>query len=439
MKNLAEEIKKVRLVEKILRSLSSKFESKVSAIEEKQDLQTITVTELHRILTAFEMRKGGPSNMREAAFKASASRKEKEEHNESRHISEEEDEVNFVKKLQRGSERFRGKLLFKCFACGRVGHHAAKCPHKDKYEKGKEYAKGNRKQVVNKRSYYTHENNDGLFNSDEDETEQDYRLLMAYDNDDFLDALEEEDFLEEITKLKICLEEKNMIIDTLTHQLAEREKHFENLECEIVGLRKDLEKTKSLNLRFAKASETLNEIIKVQCSPLIKIGLGYTKESSQSQKSSTSTRSYLNATKTNEQMLDCNNFGHEESECKSKFRPTLQKEQTPLNPKIWRRKESQSERCGIALYAEGQENQWYIDSGCSKHMTGDKEKLHSYNSLEKEKNVSFGNDTPAVIKGKGSVFLKEKVKAENVMYLDGLKHNMLSVNQMCDQGNEVVF
>ena len=38
-------------------------------------------------------------------------------------------------------------------------------------------------------------------NSDEDETEQDYKLLMAYGNDDFLDALEE-DFLEEITKIK---------------------------------------------------------------------------------------------------------------------------------------------------------------------------------------------------------------------------------------------
>jgi len=35
MKNLAEEIKEVTLVEKVLRSLSSKFESKVSAIEEK--------------------------------------------------------------------------------------------------------------------------------------------------------------------------------------------------------------------------------------------------------------------------------------------------------------------------------------------------------------------------------------------------------------------
>eukprot|EP00253_Pinus_taeda_P030314 PITA_30314 len=72
-------------------------------------------------------------------------------------------------------------------------------------------------------------------------------------------------------------------------------------------------------------------------------------------------------------------------------------------------------------------------------MTSDKEKLHPYNALEKEKNVSFGNDTPAVIKGKGFVFLKEKVKAENVMYVDVLKHNLLSVSQMCDQGNEVMF
>ena len=35
MKKLGEEIKEVVLVEKVLRSLSSKFESKVSTIEEK--------------------------------------------------------------------------------------------------------------------------------------------------------------------------------------------------------------------------------------------------------------------------------------------------------------------------------------------------------------------------------------------------------------------
>jgi len=62
------------------------------------------VIKLHGILTAFEMRKGGLSNMREASFKASTKGKEKEEHNESGHILEEEDEVNFVKKLQRVPE-----------------------------------------------------------------------------------------------------------------------------------------------------------------------------------------------------------------------------------------------------------------------------------------------------------------------------------------------
>jgi len=72
VKNLVEEIKEDTLVENFLRSLSAKFESKVFSIEEKQDLQTITMTQLHGILTTFEMRKGGPSDMREATFKASA-------------------------------------------------------------------------------------------------------------------------------------------------------------------------------------------------------------------------------------------------------------------------------------------------------------------------------------------------------------------------------
>eukprot|EP00253_Pinus_taeda_P025891 PITA_25891 len=72
-------------------------------------------------------------------------------------------------------------------------------------------------------------------------------------------------------------------------------------------------------------------------------------------------------------------------------------------------------------------------------MTGKKEKPHSYNALEKEKYVSFRNDTPAIIKGQDFVFLKEKVKARNVMYVNGLKQNLLSVSQMCDQGSQVVF
>jgi len=96
------------------------------------------MSQLHGILTPHEMRKGGPSDMREETFKASG----KGNYYELEHASEEEEELNFVKNLQRGSGRFRGKLPFKCFACGRVSHYVAKCPHKDK---GKEPVRWNKK------------------------------------------------------------------------------------------------------------------------------------------------------------------------------------------------------------------------------------------------------------------------------------------------------
>eukprot|EP00253_Pinus_taeda_P029025 PITA_29025 len=293
MKNLGEEIKEVVVVEKVIRSLSPRFESKVSTIEEKENLQNLKMSQLHEILTAYEMRKGGPSDRREATFKASS----KGEYYESGNVSEEEEESNFVRNIQQGTGRFRGKLPFKCFACGRVGHYAAKCPHKDKIDKGKEPVRWNKKQNANKKSYYTHEDSDGFSNSDEDERGNNYKLLMAFEDDDYMDAIDEEGIYEEISKLKVYLEEKNMIIDSLQCQLAEREKHHEKLECEIVGLRKEIEKTKALNLKFVEGSETLDEIINVQCSPLIKIGLGYNGEAS---KASTS-KSYLDAARRSEQ------------------------------------------------------------------------------------------------------------------------------------------
>jgi len=48
----------------------------------------------------------------------------------------------------------------------------------------------------------------------------------------------------------------------------------------------------------------------------------------------------------------CNNFSHEDFECRSRFRQTTQKEQAS-SAKTWRMKEPQPERCGIALYAKG--------------------------------------------------------------------------------------
>jgi transposase InsO family protein len=72
-------------------------------------------------------------------------------------------------------------------------------------------------------------------------------------------------------------------------------------------------------------------------------------------------------------------------------------------------------------------------------MTGDRDK---FLTLQKERDgsVSFGNDDSSKIIGKGTVRIGNKnEKAENVLLVEDMKHNLLSVSQMCDQGHKVTF
>jgi hypothetical protein len=41
---------------------------------------------------------------------------------------EQQEEANFIRKLHKGSGKYKGKLLFKCFKCGKVGHFASSVP-----------------------------------------------------------------------------------------------------------------------------------------------------------------------------------------------------------------------------------------------------------------------------------------------------------------------
>jgi hypothetical protein len=42
------------------------------------------------------------------------------------------EEANFVRKLKKGSRKYKGKLPYKCFNCGKVGHFVTKCPYAKK-------------------------------------------------------------------------------------------------------------------------------------------------------------------------------------------------------------------------------------------------------------------------------------------------------------------
>nr|GEY07090.1 retrovirus-related Pol polyprotein from transposon TNT 1-94 [Tanacetum cinerariifolium] len=80
---------------------------------------------------------------------------------------------------------------------------------------------------------------------------------------------------------------------------------------------------------------------------------------------------------------------------------------------------------------------WIIDSGCSKHMTGNRALLTNF--MEKFfGTVRFGNNDFAVIAGYRDVVIGS-MTINRVYYVEGLGHNLFSVGEFCNKGLEVAF
>ncbi|GJZ05924.1 retrovirus-related pol polyprotein from transposon TNT 1-94 [Tanacetum coccineum] len=80
---------------------------------------------------------------------------------------------------------------------------------------------------------------------------------------------------------------------------------------------------------------------------------------------------------------------------------------------------------------------WYLDSDCSKHMTGDRSRLRNF--VKKFiGTIRFGNDHFGAIIGYGDYVIGDSVISK-VYYVEGLGHNLFSVGQFCDSDLEVAF
>jgi hypothetical protein len=109
--------------------------------------------------------------------------------------------------------------------------------------------------------------------------------------------------------------------------------------------------------------------------------------------------------------------------------------------RIWRRKHDQFniEECSLALQSQHKKSGWYVDNNCSKHIIGDKNRFLTLKK-ERDGSVSFGNDNSTRIIGIHTIKLGSKdAKAENVLLVEDMKHNLLSVSQMCEQGHKLLF
>ncbi|GJT89185.1 hypothetical protein Tco_1070902, partial [Tanacetum coccineum] len=79
-----------------------------------------------------------------------------------------------------------------------------------------------------------------------------------------------------------------------------------------------------------------------------------------------------------------------------------------------------------------------INSGCSRHMTGNKSYLSNYEEIDGGF-VAFGGSTKGgKITGKGKI-RTGKLDFEDVYFVKELKFNLFCVSQMCDKKNNVLF
>ncbi|XP_050914756.1 uncharacterized protein LOC127129650 [Lathyrus oleraceus] len=86
-------------------------------------------------------------------------------------------------------------------------------------------------------------------------------------------------------------------------------------------------------------------------------------------------------------------------------------------------------------------NVWYLDSGCSNHMTGKKEDFINIDSSFGSK-VELGNGEHVEVKGKGSIGVTTKQGSKvinDTLYVPELDENLLSIGQLLEHGYSLNF
>jgi hypothetical protein len=90
-----------------------------------------------------------------------------------------------------------------------------------------------------------------------------------------------------------------------------------------------------------------------------------------------------------------------------------------------------------------EDDMWIIDSGASRHMTGDQARLSNLNEKKTSYKVELGDKSTYPVEGFGQASVKLKignnVHLSNVLYVPGLEKNLVSISCLEDKGNRIAF
>jgi hypothetical protein len=87
----------------------------------------------------------------------------------------------------------------------------------------------------------------------------------------------------------------------------------------------------------------------------------------------------------------------------------------------------------------GLEDKWFLDSGCSRHITGNKKCLSSLILPSHKEYITFGDDKKGKVLGTSVVKVNDHFILNDVALVDRLRYNLLSVSLLVDADLYVLF
>src|SRR3954468_9997438 len=481
---LGEKMSDEKLVRKILRSLPKRFDMKVTAIEEAQDISKMKVEELIGSLQTFEtgINENSEKKNKSIAFVSNSQEEVKESreenvsesiamlgkqfnkimrrmHQKSRpNVKNISSDINGSYDSGRGAkpeEKYNHNKGIQCHGCEGYGHIRAECPtYLKKQKKGLSVS-------------WSDEDSESDF---EEESAKHVTALTGICNSDE-DFRKDELTVEELacSYRELCIkcaevcqqgEDQKNYIAQLEADNKELSETITELNDEAVLLQSRLDQMSKSVKMLNNGTDMLEEILQVGKSSRDMSGIGfvsakkYVRDSSRTKPEAEMSKPMSQHVTQHHEKGEmrrkfqrwrchyCGRFGHIKPFC---FRlygypdqaPTYKPKQImPIQKQHWEPK-SKALIAHTSLRVSAKED-WYFDSGCSRHMTGLKNLLVDIKS-HSTSYVTFGDGAKGEIKGVGKLDCSGVPNLEGVLLVKGLTANLISISQLCDQGYQVNF
>ena len=82
---------------------------------------------------------------------------------------------------------------------------------------------------------------------------------------------------------------------------------------------------------------------------------------------------------------------------------------------------------------------WVLDSGCSQHMTGNDSMFTSLEDPGDHEHVTYGDNSRGKVLGMGRIAIFKDLSISNVLFVEAISLNLISIAQLCDLGLTCTF